>query len=327
VLRKLENVKTFNKNLTSVFAFACLLATAAYSQSTPNLSYQDQLKQYNNGKKDPAFVQALARTARREGDVTNAASISASYIATIRNTLTKENIEFLREFTISSKERGFRIFYRDAAKIDQIMGKTAYAEGFVEHIIVKEDIDPLLFPNDKPRAKDDSWKPDWNEITATITRKYNAIYADRIINRAKVWWYEAKEEWPREYFECLVVEVERYLERQPDLKDFMSTALNVNNPAWNIFQHRTDKAELDTAISWMARVLRQNNKDDLDRAFYMDTYANLLYKAGRKDEAVKWEQAALDIATATKQTSEEKIKSYESVVDKMKKSEPTWPTK
>jgi hypothetical protein len=320
-------MRTLSRLLIVVLILTFLLEVTVHSQSVPTLGYEDQLQQYNKGRREPAFVRALARLARKEGDKANAAKISANYIATIKDAFAKDNIEFMREFTESSKERGFDLFYRNAVKIDQIMGKKGYSRDFVEYIIAGEGIDPLLFPGGKLRAKDDSWNPDWDKITATITGKYNATYADRTISDAKVRWYESRKEWPPEYLKCLVVVVERYLERQPDLTDFMPTVFNVNNPAWRVFQHSTDNAELNIAISWMVRVLRRNEKNDLDRAFYMDTYANLLYKVGRKDEAVKWEEAALNIATATKQTSEGKIKQYESVADKMKRGEATWPTK
>ena len=51
---------------------------------------------------------------------------------------------------------------------------------------------------------------------------------------------------------------------------------------------------------------------------YIDTYANLLYKLGKKDEAITWEQKALDLAP------EGEKKSYEETLDKMKKGEKTW---
>src|SRR5436309_10555271 len=38
----------------------------------------------------------------------------------------------------------------------------------------------------------------------------------------------------------------------------------------------------------------------------LDTYANLLYKAGRRKEAIEWEGKALHIATAEKSRSEER---------------------
>jgi Tfp pilus assembly protein PilF len=48
---------------------------------------------------------------------------------------------------------------------------------------------------------------------------------------------------------------------------------------------------------------------------FLDTYANLLYKLGRKEEALQWqEKAAATGAFGTKENYE-----------KMKKGDPTWP--
>ncbi len=56
-----------------------------------------------------------------------------------------------------------------------------------------------------------------------------------------------------------------------------------------------------------------------------DTYANLLYKVGRVDEAVKWETRALDDVKALNNTFFEKwIKDYGATIEKMKLRQPTY---
>ena len=53
---------------------------------------------------------------------------------------------------------------------------------------------------------------------------------------------------------------------------------------------------------------------------YIDTYSNLLYKLGRKEEALKWETKAQKIAIEQGQH-----KSWgQEVIDKMNKGEKTW---
>ncbi len=46
---------------------------------------------------------------------------------------------------------------------------------------------------------------------------------------------------------------------------------------------------------------------------FMDTYANLLYKLGRKDEAIKWEEKALALCP------EKEKKAFEATLIKMKR--------
>lgn len=70
------------------------------------------------------------------------------------------------------------------------------------------------------------------------------------------------------------------------------TAMQLNELAWSYFETMTDKADWTKALAWSARSL------ELDRDVnYLDTYANLLFKLGRKAEAIKFETEALEKAT------------------------------
>jgi hypothetical protein len=51
---------------------------------------------------------------------------------------------------------------------------------------------------------------------------------------------------------------------------------------------------------------------------YMDTYANILYKMGKKDDAITWEQKAADLSAGDEKAG------YQSTIEKMKKGEKTW---
>ncbi len=48
----------------------------------------------------------------------------------------------------------------------------------------------------------------------------------------------------------------------------------------------------------------------------IDTYANLLYKLGRKDDAINWEQKALSLSPGDPD--------FTTALSKMKRGEPTW---
>lgn len=74
------------------------------------------------------------------------------------------------------------------------------------------------------------------------------------------------------------------------------TASKLNNLAWAFFNNMTDPADLKQALTWSGRSL------ELDRsAAFLDTYAQLLGKLGRKDEAIKHEEEALTKAKASGQ--------------------------
>jgi hypothetical protein len=78
----------------------------------------------------------------------------------------------------------------------------------------------------------------------------------------------------------------------------------------------------------MEGVVRRHT-DDLGQDGEMDTYANLLYKTGKRTEALQWEQEALKIAEARRngdygEIYESHIKIFQETIDKMEKGQPTW---
>jgi hypothetical protein len=200
----------------------------------------------------------------------------------------------------------------DFSRVNQ-PSQTGSSYEFVDRII-REDVNPILYPTGKPRPEDDNWKPDWNEITALVAKKHDPMVADRVVSKARVGWYQVKKQWS-EYTSNLVKNIEMYGTGREGIID----SILLNNFAWDIFQHSNKKTELDAAISWLERIL----KNDPENTNSIDTYANLLHKTGRTNEAIAWELKGLDIAAAKK--DDEEVKVLRETVDKMKKGEPTWP--
>nr|WP_320057461.1 thioredoxin family protein [uncultured Bacteroides sp.] len=89
---------------------------------------------------------------------------------------------------------------------------------------------------------------------------------------------------------------------------------NLNNIAWKVFEMVSDKRILSNALSWSKRSLEiyPNN------AFWLDTYANLLYKLGQSEEAIAKEEEAL------RHSSKNDTKGFEETLRKMKAKEKTW---
>jgi tetratricopeptide (TPR) repeat protein len=86
----------------------------------------------------------------------------------------------------------------------------------------------------------------------------------------------------------------------------------LNNVAWAVFENTTDKNALQAALEMSKQSI------SIDTAAHrVDTYANLLYKLGNKEEGIKWEIKALEISP--NETA------YKEALEKMKKGEKTWP--
>ncbi|MFP5041241.1 thioredoxin family protein [Parasediminibacterium sp. JCM 36343] len=110
---------------------------------------------------------------------------------------------------------------------------------------------------------------------------------------------------------ALVAELRDYNEHL--LRNKNSNALN--EAAWGFFEKVTDTKALEDALRWSKRSL-----DIYLTAQYIDTYANLLYKLGRKQEAITKETEALNFAKSTKGLT----KVYEDALKKMNAGEKTW---
>jgi len=271
----------------------------------PVKQYYTLLEKYNKGEKDPKAMVFLANMAGSLNEQQDEKRISQDYIQHYLFKLkeealyTRDNLNFIRAFTQTSNDPGFKILYNNAGKIDKLMDDPAFVEGYVNWIIAKEEIDPIIFP----AGKTPPISVDWNKIRATIVKKYNTSYADYSTTGAKIRWYGWKKDWP-EFARNTAIFLEKY---NSNMSPF-----DMNTKLWDIFQHSTKKEELIVAIKLEKEYLQKNPED----ANAMDTYANLLYKMGNKQDALTWEEKSTKLA----QDSKEIQANYA----KMKMDRPTW---
>lgn len=97
----------------------------------------------------------------------------------------------------------------------------------------------------------------------------------------------------------------------PDKKE---VSASLNSVAWKFFELTSDVMKLQEALSWSKRSLEIAP----GTAMYMDTYANLLYKLGRKDDAIATEEVAIQKADKAD------LGEYQKTLAKMKAGEKTW---
>jgi thioredoxin-related protein len=261
----------------------------------PETQYYTLLNQYKNGKKDNEFLRKLSLACNDAYDLENARSTSNDYLATQKDLYTKDNLEFIQKLTRSSADKGFDIMLNHSARVDAVLGKGVSAS-IIQPIIMREDIFKY-FPND---AKTN---PDWEKINAGITKKYPS-QAPEAIAKGKAIWYQFTGNWNN--FQTAIVDF---------MKKYGSNATpdELNSYAWTVFQNCPDMKCVEEALEWSKRSF-ENQKNPA----FIDTYANILYKLGKRDEAVSWEKKALDLAPDAEK------KGYQETIDKMNKNEKTW---
>jgi thioredoxin-related protein len=246
----------------------------------------------------------LARTALSLGDSTQALKIASRFFGQTKQAdwFSKNKIQFVYDFTKRSSDQGFAFFYKYPEKINGIMGDDTYAQQLVQRVITSEIVVPAM-----DSAKKLKVQPDWNEIGSRVQKKYDKYYAERVIISSRSCW-ALQQNNNREYTKYLTMYMEMYGSKK-NKGDMASLILN--NYAWEIFLSSNDKSELEKALGWSARAVMM-----FPTANWMDTYANILYKLGKKDEAILWEEVAVKL--------DPKNEEFITNLAKMKKQLPTW---
>lgn len=261
----------------------------------PDKQYYTLVERYRKGERESAFLKSLAEASADAYDRPATPVFSAAYISTQTNMLTEDNVRFLDNMTQSSQDPGFDIILNNTAAYNKIMGQ-GKAESKIKEIILNEEVYPVLNPETKP---------DWQQLQDTLSRKYPSL-AGEITANAKVVYYYSQQDWP-----AFSKSVTDYLNQFGN----HISANELNNYAWKVFENCDDTSCINQALEWSKKSVDLTNSPE-----YIDTYAALLYKTGKKEEAIAWEEKAVKLIKASKVDDSD----YQKNLEKMKKGEKTW---
>lgn len=236
---------------------------------------------------------------------------------------TKDNIEFWRLFRFKSNSRTFKFFYRDGNKIDQVMNQKGYSAAVVDETIFNEMVLPFMEQQNKNKSiamsgmyvggkmlKRDYSEANWKVLSRMIKQQFNRKWAKRNVVAAKVEWYKRHNNDPAVVKNSLI-----QLKKYPPLPS--QKADMVNEVGWKAFLHIENRKMLNKIIFYTQQEAIKTTWNDL----ILDTHANLLYKVGRKEEAVSWEQKAISWANKLR------VEEYKKAKEQMKRGEPTYGVK
>ncbi len=261
-----------------------------------SVAFYTRLAQYRDGRRDTAFLRKLTEQCSDLYDVKDGRGVAEAYFASLPDLYTSTTLQLLMNYTEDPKDRGFAIFTDHADKVDAVMG-----QGYARSRIVTL----LLNANYRPAVKAAGGKePDWMAMQKSMSVRF-PDYAAEVTSKSKVLFYQTHQDWP--HFQTAVVGfMQQY--------GAHATPQDLNDYAWTVFQNCHDMTCVSDALDWSKRSFQDN-----PNPAFMDTYANILYKMGKKDDAISWEQKAADLTPA----ADEKA-GYLSTIDKMKKGEKTW---
>lgn len=311
------------------------LVALAQTATKPGQSYNDKIgeykilvDEYKKGIKRWDRMPFMIAMAFKSGDENMRKLLSSEYMDYVaalppKDRYTKENIQLWAETlpgVPGSSTKRFRIFYNDEKIVDKIMKQKGYAAKLVDRTIEVE----FLFPFYKTQPGGEIMAPglarldrkityeeaDWNKLFKLLREKFNKSCAKRNVLNARIAWYE-KHNRANLFVKC---SLKKLAGTSTDSLD-ESTASQLNKVSWNCFLAITDRKILLKMLPWMKKVIDQYPI----ASFYVDTYANLLYKAGKKEEAIEWEKKALQLDTQGFFTQ-----GYQDAIEQMKKGLPTY---
>ncbi|PSL48356.1 glycosyl hydrolase family 2 [Chitinophaga niastensis] len=297
----INEIRDINKalvNQTKAFALDPQFVIAENIDINDNDSkYEAFLNQYEKGKRDSAFLRRLTLISLRKKDQPRATQFGNDYINILKEPYSKENLTFIRQITRTSKDKGFELFRTQSEKVNTILGENQ-AEGEVKQIINTEEISPYI--------SGDNAHPDWDAIQQRVINKYGSLGEEFILGKRMLYYWIVTKDW-NNFAKYYVLYFEKALKH---------SEYHINNASWTLFEH----ADNPKVLEFAANVMKYNIEtfDQSPEAY--DTYANLLYKLKKSNEAIQWEEKALYL----KRDSPDE-KEFVDALEKMKKGIPTWP--
>lgn len=287
------------------------LAAAALDTGSQYYTYLDN---YGKGIRDYRRMDKMASLARDLGDHDTASMLATDYINNYLMGLdssrlfTHKNMSFFSHSLDLVNGTGpyFRLLYPDGSMLDTVMGQKGLARDLADFVITREMIRPVVEKADKVDSK-----VDWMKLEQAIARKYPG-YAERVVWKARANWYgvraEKFSEWNL-YIKYELAVIGKYETDTASSNTDIFHTIFANN---TIFVHCADKALLESAARMMEGIVRRNPTSFIG----LETYANLLYKAGERAQALEWEEKAVKYAGDRAPVLAD--------LEKMKKGIPTW---
>jgi hypothetical protein len=257
----------------------------------PGLKYSELLEEYIKGNRETAFLKKLSMAAQQAGDKTGIARITKEYLAALAKPYSDEDLTYVVQVTSKTSDPGFAILKDNAATINKVLGQRQ-AETKMMNIIYTDAIAPSVTGQNP--------NPNWTSLSAKVA-PYGPV-GEEILLRAKSLHYFNQQDW-----RSFVAAADEYISKYGQ---YIKTE-ELNKFAWTVFEGVGDKDLLSKAADWSKLSIKQ--KEDPQ---YMDTYANLLHKIGRSDEAIKLEEKAVALSGGNDELKQ--------TLEKMKRGEPTW---
>jgi len=225
-------------------------------------------------------------------------SVIRAWLPLIKNVYTTDRLQMIAQIAIQPGSPEFDLFYHNAGKINPLF-KPGFAESIVMNSVIQHNQSIMAAFNDPASP------PDWNKISTEISNQYGSDLAHRIVASVKPAYYKRTKNW-----DLFIKSLLSFLKEYESKLD----PIDLNNSAFDIFQYSSSTEDLKYALTLSERSMDSEKNNPA----FIDTYANILYKLGRKAEAIAKETEALNLTEPAERPD------YQQTLDKMKSGAKTW---
>jgi tetratricopeptide (TPR) repeat protein len=154
---------------------------------------------------------------------------------------------------------------------------------------------------------------DWSKISGILNKRFKGYDYHHILLQEKANYYAAKKLWP-DCTNSTYALIRQYGDKMGNL--------DLNNRCWEvIFLHSADPKILSEAAKQVKGSIDRNPNKDFSMS--IDTYANLLYKLGKRNEALTWENRAIEISIKYNGDPRD-LNDFKTNLAKMQQGKSTW---
>lgn len=269
--------------------------------------YPMQKWQYVSGSKDPESLLRVMKSAQLMNDREFLPVVTNEYLATQKDLLTEENLKLIAASTRKTTDPGFPVLRHQADKADLVLGKGVSGR-IVKTVVFDEIVLPHLKINGIKKDYGGMYEyigkvnenVDWGKIEESLNLAFSDLSEDILIT-SKPMYYRWANNWPE-----FVSSVSSYRDRL--------NKKQLNNYANDVFLFCEDPESLEKALEWSKFLLDGEHKQDIS---FLSTYADLLYKTGKKEKAIKTMEEAVALSGVKESHLTETL-------GKMKSGKKTW---
>jgi hypothetical protein len=241
--------------------------------SNANAQYSLLKVKFELGQTDSLSIRRLIILAADKGDFPTLTAATDDYLRKIKNKFNTDNLSLLFTTLKTSDQSSFWFLLHNSALVDSVYKKGKVLSK-LKSVIGLTEVDPYIRSIKNP---------DWDSLALSVFSKYGTIGIQKVYSEAMVYYFRNGSDWNKyaKYFA-------EFFRDAPQ-----NTEYYINNLVWEIFDHCSDHRVLTLAKNVMEAYI--NAEPNVSYVEY-DTYANILYKVGDFDEALKFEELAVRLS-------------------------------